>query len=440
MFLSNEITMRRFVEQVINNGDFPVLDEVIHPDYVYHSPDQVLQGPEALRDLFTAYRTAFPDLHIEIEELVGAGNKTVISFTLSGTHEGDLMGIAATGRQVKVSGMTLSHFENGKIVEEWELLDQLTLFQQLGIVSIHPETETGSNEERAMSIEANNDQASGDITLVVGGTGKTGRRVAERLQARGVETRIASRSSNPSFDWNDPGTWNTLLEGVTAAYITYAPDLAIPGATASIRRFVDEAVAQGVKRLVLLSGRGEEEAQACERIIQQAGVEWTVVRASWFMQNFSEGEFLGMVLGGTITLPAADVPEPFIDVNDIADVAVAALTGEGHAGEIYEVTGPRTLTFTELAREISQAAGREVQFVQITKEAFAQAIAESGTPDDIAWLLNYLFETVLDGRNAHVCDGVQRALGREPADFADYARRIAARGTWNVNNEEGVAA
>jgi steroid delta-isomerase-like uncharacterized protein len=440
MFLSNEITMRRFVEQVINNGDFPVLDEVIHRNYVYHSPDQVLQGPEALRDLFTAYRTAFPDLHIEIEELVSAGNKTVISFTLSGTHEGDLMGIAATGRQVKVSGMTLSHFENGKIVEEWELLDQLTLFQQLGIVSIHPETETISDQGRAMSVEANNDQASGGITLVVGGTGKTGRRVAERLQARGVETRIASRSSNPSFDWNDPGTWNTVLEGVTAAYITYAPDLAIPGATDLIRRFVDEAVAQGVKRLVLLSGRGEEEAQACERIIQQAGVEWTVVRASWFMQNFSEGEFLGMVMGGAITLPAADVPEPFIDVNDIADVAVAALTEEGHAGEIYEVTGPRTLTFTELAREISQAAGREVQFVQITKEAFAQAIAESGTPDDIAWLLNYLFETVLDGRNACVCDGVQRALGREPADFADYARRIAARGTWNVKNEEGVAA
>lgn len=440
MFLSNEKTMRRFIEQVINKGDFPVLDEVIHPNYVYRSPDQVLRGPEALRDLLTTYCTAFPDRHIEIEELVSTGNKTVIAFTLSGTHEGDFMGMSATGRQVKVSGMTLSHFENGKIVEESELLDQLTLFQQLGIVSIPPKTETSSNEERVMSIEANNDQASEGITLVVGGTGKTGRRVAERLQERGVETRIASRSSNPSFDWNEPSTWSTVLEGVRAAYITYAPDLAIPGATDSVRHFVDEAVAQGVKRLVLLSGRGEEEAQACERIIQEAGVAWTVVRSSWFMQNFSEGEFLGMVLGGAITLPAADVPEPFIDINDIADVAVAALTEEGHAGEIYEVTGPRTLTFAELAREISQAAGREVQFVQIPREAFVQAIAESETPDDIAWLLNYLFETVLDGRNAYVCDGVQRAPGREPADFADYARRIVARGTWDVKNEEGVAA
>ncbi len=271
------------------------------------------------------------------------------------------------------------------------------------------------------------------VTLVLGGTGKTGRRVTERLQSRGVKTRIASRSANPSFEWNDPGTWEAALEDVTAAYITYAPDLAIPGATASIRAFVEKAVAQGVKHLVLLSGRGEEEAQACERIIQEADVEWTIVRASWFMQNFSEGEFLDMVLGGTITLPAADIPEPFVDVNDIADVAVAALTEEGHAYEIYEVTGPRMLTFTELAREISQAVGQKVQFVQVPKKAFAQAIAESGAPDDIAWMLNYLFETVLDGRNAYITDGVKRALGREPTDFADFAQRIAATGIWRAS-------
>ena len=269
------------------------------------------------------------------------------------------------------------------------------------------------------------------LTLVIGGTGKTGRRVAGRLKARGVETRIASRSADPSFDWNEIASWDAALEGVTAAYITYAPDLAIPGATESIRAFVDRAVARGVKRLVLLSGRGEEEAQACERIVQESGVEWTVVRASWFAQNFSEGEFLGMVLDGTITLPATDVPEPFIDINDIADVAVAALTEDGHSGETYEVTGPRLLTFADAAREISLAAGRDVQFVQIPGDDFAGAIAESGAPAEIAWLLNYLFETVLDGRNAYLADGVQRALGREPAEFADFAKRVASRGTWN---------
>ncbi|MGI9235657.1 MAG: NAD(P)H-binding protein [Woeseiaceae bacterium] len=277
------------------------------------------------------------------------------------------------------------------------------------------------------------------ITLVLGGTGKTGRRVAERLQARGIDTRIASRSAKPSFDWNDPGNWDAVLKDVTAVYITYAPDLAIPGATDSIRAFVEKAVAKGVERLVLLSGRGEEEAQACERIVQQAGVAWTVVRASWFMQNFSEGEFLGMVLEGAMTLPANDTPEPFIDVDDIADVVVAALTENNHAGEIYEVTGPRLLTFSDVAEEISRAAGRGVSFTQISTEAFAEGIKESGAPEEIAWLLNYLFDTVLDGRNAHVCDGVRRALGREPQDFSDFARRIAARGAWTAA-DEGVAA
>jgi uncharacterized protein YbjT (DUF2867 family) len=270
------------------------------------------------------------------------------------------------------------------------------------------------------------------VTLVLGGTGKTGRRVAERLAHRGVKTRIASRSADVPFDWNDPATWDRALGGVKAAYITYAPDLAIPGAAEAIQSFVSKAVAHGVQRLVLLSGRGEDEAQRCERIVQEAGVDWTIVRAGWFNQNFSEGEFLGMVLDGAITLPAADVPEPFVDVDDIADVAVAALTETGHNSEIYEVTGPRMLTFADVATEISRAAGRDVRFIPIPNEAFAAAIAESGAPDDIAWLLNYLFETVLDGRNAYLCDGVQRALGREPTDFADYAKRIAASGIWTV--------
>ena len=270
------------------------------------------------------------------------------------------------------------------------------------------------------------------ITLVTGGTGKVGRRVAERLESLGVTTRIASRSATPSFDWNEPTTWNESLVGVSTAFVSYAPDLAIPGATDTVREFVRKAVESGVKRLVLLSGRGEEEAQACERIVQESGIEWTVVRASWFNQNFSEGEFLGIVLGGAITLPAADIPEPFIDVNDIAAVAVAALTEDRHHGEIYEVTGPRALTFTEVAEEISRAAGREVQFIRIPQDAFAAAIVEAGVSEDVAWLLNYLFETVLDGRNARVCDGVQRALGREPTDFSEYAARIASRGNWKI--------
>ena len=272
------------------------------------------------------------------------------------------------------------------------------------------------------------------LTLVLGGRGKTGRRVVERLATRGVPTRVASRGGTPPFDWGDESTWGAALDGVAAAYISYAPDLAIPGATDAIHAFVERAVEQGVRRLVLLSGRGEEEAQQCELLIQRPEVEWTVVRASWFSQNFSEGEFLGMVLQGEITLPAGDVPEPFIDVDDIADVAVAALTDDGHAGQIYEVTGPRLLTFAEAVDEIAQATGRTIRYAQIPAEAFAAGVAESGLPDDILWLLDYLFATVLDGRNAYLADGVRQALGREPRDFAEFARQAAAAGVWDVQS------
>ena len=277
------------------------------------------------------------------------------------------------------------------------------------------------------------------LTLVLGASGKTGRRITQRLEARGFPTRAGSRSGSPAFDWAKPEDWDAVLDGVRSVYISYAPDLAVPGATHSIQQLVDRAVAKGVTRLVLLSGRGEAEAQACEKIVQASGVEWTIVRSSWFMQNFSEGEFLQMVLGGTIALPAADVPEPFIDINDLADVAVAALTETGHAYEIYEVTGPRLLTFSELANEISAAARRDVSFANIPAEAFAQGIAESGIPENIAWLLNYLFDSVLDGRNAYLTDGVQRAVGREPTDFSAFAKRIAARGTWQTNEDEVAA-
>lgn len=290
-----------------------------------------------------------------------------------------------------------------------------------------------------MNSKTNSVQESNGITLVLGGTGKTGRRISDRLHTRGIETRITSRSGSPSFDWNDSSNWEAVLDGVTAAYISYSPDLAIPGAADAIRRFADLAVSRGVQRLVLLSGRGEQEAQACEQIIQATNTEWTIIRSSWFMQNFSEGEFLAMVQDGTITLPASDIPEPFIDVNDIADVAVAALTEEGHAYEVYEVTGPRLMTFTELAQEISDATDRDVQFIQIPTSDFNKAITDSGAPGEIAWLLNYLFETVLDGRNARLSDGVQRALGRDPADFRDFSRRIAGRGGWNRNKEENAA-
>ncbi|MGO1074507.1 NAD(P)H-binding protein [Inquilinus sp. CA228] len=266
--------------------------------------------------------------------------------------------------------------------------------------------------------------------LVVGGTGKTGRRVAERLAARGVPVRIGSRSANPAFDWEDPSGWAAALDGVGAAYITYYPDLAAPGAPEAVRALVGQALAQDVRRLVLLSGRGEEEAQQAEQVLQESGADWTIVRASWFCQNFSEGVVRDGILAGEIALPAGDVGEPFVDADDIADVVVAALTEDGHVGQLYEVTGPRLLTFAEATAEIARASGRPVRYTWVPAEDFATMLAQQGTPADFTELLLYLLTTVLDGRNAYPTDGVQRALGRAPKDFADYARDAAASGAW----------
>ena len=283
-----------------------------------------------------------------------------------------------------------------------------------------------------MNTNTTRNNAQDGLVLVLGGSGKTGRRIATMLEANGVPVRLGSRSAAPSFDWNNEGGWDDCLAGVEAAYINYAPDLAMPGATDSIQAFVDRAKRRGVRRLVLLSGRGEEEAQACERIVQESGVDWTVVRASWFNQNFSEGAFVDMVRAGRITLPDVDTPEPFVDVDDIAEVAVAALTESGHAGEVYEVTGPRMLTLADVAAELSSATGRDIAYVPVTHDAFVAGVAESGAPKDVVWMLDYLFSTVLDGRNAYLTDGVQRALGRPPKDFADYARDVAATGLWRA--------
>ena len=268
-------------------------------------------------------------------------------------------------------------------------------------------------------------------TLVLGGTGKTGRRVALRLAARGVPTKVVSRSGEPPFDWENVATWAPALRDVGSVYVSYFPDLAAPGALAAVRSFAELAVESGVRRLVLLSGRGEEEAQRAELAVQEAGAEWTIVRCAWFMQNFSENYLLEPILDGEVVLPAGDVPEPFVDADDIADVAVAALTEDGHAGEIYELTGPRLLTFAEAIGEISRAASRKIRFVPASVEEYASMLNEQEVPAGFVWLLTYLFSEVLDGRNAYLTDGVQRALGREPKDFAVYAREVAATGIWD---------
>lgn len=268
--------------------------------------------------------------------------------------------------------------------------------------------------------------------LLLGGEGKTGRPIAEKLREKGFEVRICSRSTAIPFDWREPSGWPAALEGVSAVYIAYQPDLAVPGSDDDIRRLAHLAVAAGVTRLVLLSGRGEEAAEASEAAMKEAGIAWTVLRGSWFFQNFTEGLFAEPILAGELVLPSATVREPFVDTHDIADMAAAALTQDGHAGKTYELTGPRLMTFREAVAEFAAAGGRQVAYTPVTIEAYAGMLREAGLPEDVIWLVSYLFGSVLDGRNEGLSDDIQRVLGRPPRDFADFARETAENGFWRT--------
>jgi len=266
--------------------------------------------------------------------------------------------------------------------------------------------------------------------LVIGATGKTGSRIADQLTQKGYSVRRGSRNSAIPFDWEDETTWSAALDGVSAAYVSYFPDLAFPGAVEKVEALCAAAKAAGVEKIVLLSGRGEHHARRGEEVVRNCGIDFTLVRAAWFAQNFSEGYLRDQVLGGVIAMPGGDVREPIVDVDDIADVAVAALTEEGHSGELYEVTGPRLMTFAEMTRELSAASGRPIRHVPITFDEFHDGLVQIGG-EFIADVFTAIARETLDGRNASLTDGVARALGRPPRDFADFARKAAAAGAWS---------
>lgn len=266
--------------------------------------------------------------------------------------------------------------------------------------------------------------------LVTSATGKTGRRVAERLAARGVTVRAGSRSGATPFDWEAPETWAPALRGADAAYLAYYPDLAAPGAAEAMRTFGRLAASSGVRRLTLLSGRGEPEAVVAEEALRAAaeGVELTVVRAAFFAQNFSEGLLAEGVAEGAVVFPAGDTAEPFVDVDDIADVVVETLTADGHAGRVHELTGPRPVGFAEVAADIARASGRPVVYRAVSEADYAELLTGFGLPTpEAAWLAS-LFTTLLDGHNASVTDGVKRVLGREPRSFTAFADATWATG------------
>ncbi len=270
-----------------------------------------------------------------------------------------------------------------------------------------------------------------DNILVIGGTGKTGRRVVEQLQERNQHVRIGSRSQIPTFDWHNPTTWPTALEGMDKVYIVYYPDLAVPGAYEAIEGLSKAAIEAGIKKVVLLSGKGEREAERCEQVIAHSGLNYTLVRASWFNQNFSESFFLDPILAGQVALPMPHANIPFVDADDIADVVVEALLDDAHNGNTYEITGPRTLTFKEAVETIAQATGRSIEYQAVSSEAYTQMMESAGVPADYIWLFNYLFTEVLGNeKNSVVTSDVQKVLGRPAKDFREFARECAESGVW----------
>ncbi|MFD3686558.1 NAD(P)H-binding protein [Nocardiopsis sp. NPDC058631] len=275
---------------------------------------------------------------------------------------------------------------------------------------------------------------SNDTTLVLGATGKTGRRVAARLRLRGTQVRTASRSSPTRFDWADPDGWDPVLRGVTTAYVVPP---SVPG---PVHEFVARAEAAGVRRLVLLSGHGADtwgdsvfglDMRSAEDAVRGSALEWTVLRPSNFDQNFDEDFFHAPLVAGELALPAGAVPEPFIDLEDVADAAAAVLTEPGrHAGRIYELTGPRALTFAEAVELISRASGLPIAYKQVSPAEYAAALVEEGWGEDDARHVADMFVLMERGVLAETTDGVSTVLGRAPRTFEDYVVRAAAAGAW----------
>ena len=259
-----------------------------------------------------------------------------------------------------------------------------------------------------------------DITSygVIGATGKVGSRVADRLEETGARVRRLSRGSTIAFDWEQPDSWKAALRGLDRVFVVFVPDLASPSSAAAVSLLTEVAIEVGVSRLVLLSGRGESGALVAEKIILESALESSIVRASWFIQNFTEGILAGSVSEGFVAVPAGDRVEPFIDVNDIADVAVAALTAVTHEDRVIEVTGPELLTFADAAALLSESTGHPVSYLPVSLDEFHAAIsAEINT--DTADLLTDMCREVFDGRNESLATGVVETLGREPRSMRE---------------------
>lgn len=276
----------------------------------------------------------------------------------------------------------------------------------------------------------------------MGATGKVGRHVVAQLRERGRSFRAVSRSSSDRFDWADRSTWQPALAGVDTVYLNVWGVVGVVDPA----EFTTLAVRSGVRRIVALSGRGGDDeslrdspygpwAQAVldgERAARESGAEWTIVRPCWFAQTFEEDPKLSQVIDGEVVLPAGEGTVPFVDAVDIAAVTVAALTEDGHQERIYELSGPRAMTFADAVTEIAEASGRDIKYVPVEVSEYVRHLVDRGYDQNSAEMQAGPFQWLHSQDTGYLSEGVRRALGRQPRDFTDYARRAAATGVWSA--------
>ncbi|AFC31400.1 YesF [Paenibacillus mucilaginosus 3016] len=271
------------------------------------------------------------------------------------------------------------------------------------------------------------------MILVTGAAGKTGSRTASRLREMGYPVRTAGRNRAAAaghegehvvFDWNEESTHEAALEGVSAVYLV-GPLMVMEPAKIMIP-FLEKAWKAGVRRAVLLSSASVPEGGPVfgevHRYLREQAPEWAVLQPSYFMQNFTEGPHGAAVRqGGDLVTAAGEGRVAFVNADDIAEVAVRALTDSVPHNTAHVITGPEALTYGEAAEILSRTAGREVRHVSVSPRELQQQWMALGMPEDYAAFMAGLDEGIRDrGTESRVTDTVERITGRRPVSLAEF--------------------
>jgi ergot alkaloid biosynthesis protein len=278
----------------------------------------------------------------------------------------------------------------------------------------------------------------GSLILVTGGTGKTGRRLVSELRGKGVECRVASRGATVAegerpFDWTLPESWDGALEGVSTAYLV-APSAVGEPAPVMID-FLRRAQKRGVSRFVLLSAAplpaGGPAMGQVHLWLKENAAEWTVLRPSWFMQNFSEGQHLASIQDEDgIYSATEDGRVPFVSADDIATAAMAVLTSEDPFNSDFILTGDRPLSYDEVAERIGMAVGRRISHRRLSSDELAARYRLLGLPPVYAEKLAAMDRAIAEGAEDRTTDSVKFLLGRPPISFDDFVEASAA--SWSA--------